>query len=66
MCGIAGQARCDGRSVDQALLERMCEALKHRGPDSRGIHRENGVGLSIQRLAVIDLKSGTTVKRLPS
>jgi asparagine synthase (glutamine-hydrolysing) len=58
MCGIAGQARCDGRAVDQALLERMCEALKHRGPDSRGIHRENGVGLSIQRLAVIDLKSG--------
>jgi asparagine synthase (glutamine-hydrolysing) len=40
------------------MLERMCAALEHRGPDSRGIHVEAGVGLGIQRLRVIDLATG--------
>ena len=33
----------------------MCAALEHRGPDSRGLHIDDGVGLGIQRLRVIDL-----------
>ena len=45
--------RMDGR-----LLERMCVALEHRGPDSRGMFVENGVGLGIQRLRVVDLETG--------
>jgi asparagine synthase (glutamine-hydrolysing) len=36
----------------------MCAALEHRGPDSRGLHIDDGVGLGIQRLAVIDLATG--------
>ena len=36
----------------------MCGAIEHRGPDSRGIHIDDGVGLGIQRLRVIDLVSG--------
>jgi asparagine synthase (glutamine-hydrolysing) len=36
----------------------MCAALEHRGPDSRGIHVDEGVGLGIQRLRVIDLATG--------
>src|SRR5215203_1857590 len=36
----------------------MCETQAHRGPDSRGIHRSNGVALGIQRLRIIDLKTG--------
>jgi asparagine synthase (glutamine-hydrolysing) len=36
----------------------MCAGLEHRGPDSRGIHREDRVGLGIQRLRVIDLNTG--------
>ena len=58
MCGIIGQARADGGVVDQGLLERMCAGLEHRGPDSRGLHRSDGVGLGIQRLRVIDLATG--------
>ncbi|HMJ01846.1 MAG TPA: asparagine synthase (glutamine-hydrolyzing), partial [Conexibacter sp.] len=58
MCGIGGQARADGSRPAPGLLERMCGAMEHRGPDSRGIHLEDGVGLGIQRLAVIDLVSG--------
>ena len=36
----------------------MCAAIEHRGPDSRGVHIDDGVGLGIQRLRVIDLVSG--------
>ena len=57
MCGIAGKI-ANERAVDDALLERMCELLEHRGPDARGIHSADGVGLGIQRLAVIDLVRG--------
>ena len=58
MCGIVGQARSDGRAPGRPLLERMCAALEHRGPDSRGLHVDAGVGLGIQRLRVIDLATG--------
>ena len=58
MCGIVGQANADGRRGDGATLERMCAALEHRGPDSRGLHVDAGVGLGIQRLRVIDLATG--------
>ncbi len=58
MCGICGQVRWDGRDVEPGLLERMCAAQEHRGPDSRGIHLDGGAGLGIQRLRVIDLASG--------
>jgi asparagine synthase (glutamine-hydrolysing) len=58
MCGIVGQANAEGRRGDIGTLERMCAALQHRGPDSRGLHADTGVGLGIQRLRVIDLATG--------
>jgi asparagine synthase (glutamine-hydrolysing) len=58
MCGIVGQARHDGGIPERVLLERMCAALQHRGPDSRGIHVEPDGGLGIQRLRIIDLVTG--------
>jgi asparagine synthase (glutamine-hydrolysing) len=58
MCGIVGQARQDHGMPDRAMLERMCAALEHRGPDSRGVHVEPGAGLGIQRLRIIDLVTG--------
>jgi asparagine synthase (glutamine-hydrolysing) len=58
MCGIVGQVRPTGRPVDPALPDRMCAGLEHRGPDSRGIHRDDGAWLGIQRLRVIDLHTG--------
>src|SRR5919198_5951137 len=57
MCGIAGKVDWEGR-VDETTIARMCAAIEHRGPDSRGIHVEPGVGLGIQRLRVIDLETG--------
>lgn len=40
------------------LVERMCAAIEHRGPDSRGTLVDGGVGLGIQRLRIIDLETG--------
>ena len=36
----------------------MCASITHRGPSSRGAFLEDGVGLGIQRLAIIDLDTG--------
>src|SRR5579862_234618 len=57
MCGIAGQVRLDG-VVQADLVHRMCAAIEHRGPDSRGVYAEGQAGLGIQRLRVIDLETG--------
>jgi asparagine synthase (glutamine-hydrolysing) len=58
MCGICGQVRWDARGPSEALIESMCEAQRHRGPDSRGVHIDGSAGLGIQRLRVIDLDTG--------
>jgi asparagine synthase (glutamine-hydrolysing) len=58
MCGIAGIVRNDGKQIDQQLLARMCEAIRHRGPDDDGFYINGSVGLGMRRLAIIDLKSG--------
>src|SRR5215470_204509 len=58
MCGIVGQVRPQGETVEPELLNRMCAALEHRGPDSRGLHHRGRAGIGIQRLRVIDLSTG--------
>jgi asparagine synthase (glutamine-hydrolysing) len=57
MCGIAGKVDFAG-AVDAALVARMCQAIEHRGPDSHGIWCDEGVGLGMQRLAIIDVAGG--------
>jgi asparagine synthase (glutamine-hydrolysing) len=66
MCGIAGFADSRGadpsaaarNDADFALVHRMCEVIRHRGPDDEGIHVERGVGLGMRRLSIIDLSTG--------
>src|SRR5882672_244800 len=58
MCGIAGIVRSDRSHVDQALLARMCAAIRHRGPDDDGFYVNGPVGLGMRRLSIIDLKGG--------
>jgi asparagine synthase (glutamine-hydrolysing) len=58
MCGIAGVVNHNGHAVDRDLLARMCEAIRHRGPDDEGTYVKEHVGLTMRRLAIIDLKSG--------
>ena len=58
MCGITGIVRRDGAAIDQDVLARMNGAIRHRGPDDDGFYFNDGVGLAMRRLAIIDLKSG--------
>jgi asparagine synthase (glutamine-hydrolysing) len=59
MCGIVGIAGSStGREVDADVLARMCEAVRHRGPDGDGYYVNGSVGLAMRRLAIIDLKGG--------
>jgi asparagine synthase (glutamine-hydrolysing) len=58
MCGIVGQLRAPGRTITSDLPEAMCKGLEHRGPDSRGIHRDGHAWIGIQRLRIIDVDTG--------
>ena len=59
MCGIAGFVDADHHDrPDLNLVHRMCEVIRHRGPDDEGIHVEPGVGLGMRRLSIIDLAGG--------
>ena len=58
MCGIAGIMTADGSPPSEPALERLADALAHRGPDGRGRHMADGVGMVQTRLAIIDLETG--------
>jgi asparagine synthase (glutamine-hydrolysing) len=57
VCGIAGKLDFSG-PVAPDQIARMCNAIRHRGPDSHGAFVEAGVGLGAQRLAIIDVAGG--------
>ena len=54
MCGIAGIV---GVAPDPAVIERMVERLRHRGPDDHGIWRSEDAQLGHARLAILDLSA---------
>lgn len=56
MCGIAGIFHYQTvKPVDPKRIERMTDALAHRGPDGSGVWTAPGVGLGHRRLSIIDL-----------
>ena len=54
MCGIAGLIHLDNEPVSPAVLQRMTDAIVHRGPDGEGQWIEGNVGIGHRRLAIID------------
>lgn len=57
MCGIAGIFHLTTpKPVDPLRIERMCDAIAHRGPDGHGVWTGPGVGLGHRRLSIIDLE----------
>ncbi|WP_341718651.1 asparagine synthase (glutamine-hydrolyzing) [Micromonospora sp. FIMYZ51] len=61
MCGLAGVARVDGSALPEhadSLLDRMADAVAHRGPDDREILRDGPVGLAFVRLSLVDPAHG--------
>lgn len=61
MCGITGFIT-ENTLLDTAertnLLDRMCRAITHRGPDDQGMMVEGRVALGMRRLSIIDLAGG--------
>jgi len=55
MCGIAGLVHFDQSPVSPAVLQRMADAVAHRGPDGEGFWTEGNIGFAHRRLAIIDL-----------
>lgn len=57
MCGIAGIAAAHVNR-HRTAVERMVNALRHRGPDGVGIHAFPHCSLGHTRLSIVDLQSG--------
>ena len=59
MCGIAGifNARTDD-AARAGVLDRMVDALTHRGPDDRGTFVHENIGIGMRRLSIIDVAGG--------
>src|ERR1043165_9985482 len=61
MCGITGfvdqnpTLEPDARA---SVLDRMCRAIRHRGPDDQGAVVKDNVALGMRRLSIIDLAGG--------
>jgi len=64
MCGISGVAARTEKGVDKATLQRMTDAMAHRGPDDQGYYisstKDNSwrICLGHRRLSIIDLDTG--------
>src|ERR1700733_13578207 len=64
MCGIAGFVESSattsplGSDSSRALAHRMCDVIRHRGPDDEGVWTDEGVALGMRRLSIIDLATG--------
>lgn len=70
MCGITGAVWTDkGKPLPRETLQRMTDALRHRGPDDDGFHTSDlrydlalepipGVALGFRRLSIIDVAGG--------
>ena len=56
MCGLAGIFHLNTpKPVDPLRVERMCDAIAHRGPDGFGVWSAPGVALGHRRLSIIDI-----------
>ena len=59
MCGIAGIFDLAGAAdIDKALVRRMGDVIRHRGPDGDGYFFAPGVGFAHRRLSIIDVAGG--------
>jgi asparagine synthase (glutamine-hydrolysing) len=64
MCGIAGFVESSSTAsafdpdASRALIHRMCDVIRHRGPDDEGVWVDDGVALGMRRLSIIDLSTG--------
>jgi asparagine synthase (glutamine-hydrolysing) len=58
MCGIAGIVNLEGGPVIPGDVLRMCDVMRHRGPDDDGLYLGACAALGMRRLSIIDLETG--------
>jgi asparagine synthase (glutamine-hydrolysing) len=59
MCGICGKLEFHPEAkIAPNLLEKMADAIVHRGPDDEGYYLNGQIGLGFRRLSIIDLSGG--------
>src|SRR5688572_29137902 len=59
MCGfVVAYAQTGDRLPDQALLDRVDAAVRHRGPDGHGQKRLEQAVMGHRRLSIIDINGG--------
>ena len=61
MCGICGAIQIGGeprRVLPDGVLDRMTDAMEHRGPNDRGTHVSPGAAIGARRLSIIDVEGG--------
>jgi asparagine synthase (glutamine-hydrolysing) len=61
VCGICGVIQVSGEPripIEADVLDRMTDAMTHRGPNDRGIQLEPGFALGARRLSIVDLDGG--------
>ncbi|MDH3689201.1 MAG: asparagine synthase (glutamine-hydrolyzing) [Gammaproteobacteria bacterium] len=56
MCGISGLVSTS--AVTQNIIQKMNDAIAHRGPDGEGVEVMGNVGLGHRRLSIIDIEGG--------
>ena len=56
MCGITGGIGPSAPS--KQLLDAQLKCLEHRGPDDSGTYVNDGIGLGMGRLAIVEIAAG--------
>lgn len=55
MCGITGYINLDGKPASGVILQKMTDAIEHRGPDGQGHFVDGNMAIGHRRLSIIDL-----------
>tara|TARA_A100001011_G_scaffold400716_1_gene517910 strand:+ start:271 stop:2145 length:1875 start_codon:yes stop_codon:yes gene_type:complete len=57
MCGIVGYLS-SSKLINHELINDLLNSINHRGPDSRGIYKNENLSIGMNRLSIIDLENG--------
>lgn len=57
MCGIAGYVS-GGAPAEQLIAQKMCDQIRHRGPDDEGFYVDGRCAIGMRRLSIIDIAGG--------
>jgi asparagine synthase (glutamine-hydrolysing) len=61
MCGICGVVQIGGPPrpvVSRETIDRMTDAMTHRGPNDRGVVQRDGMAFGARRLSIVDVEAG--------